>query len=124
MDIINMIIIFVFAILTGIFSGLLGIGGAIFLVPFMVYIFNFDQKLAQGTTLLAFTMPSFILGAITYYKSGNVKLEYSIAIFLGILTGAFLGANIAQKIDSKLLSKIFGIALIVIGTKMIIDNIK
>ncbi len=124
MDIINMIIIFVFAILTGIFSGLLGIGGAIFLVPFMVYIFNFDQKLAQGTTLLAFTMPSFILGAITYYKSGNVKLEYSIAIFLGILIGAFLGANIAQKIDSKLLSKIFGIALIVIGTKMIIDNIK
>ena len=124
MEILNLVAIFGFAIFTGVFSGLLGIGGAIFLVPFMVYVFNFDQKLAQGTTLLAFTLPSFILGAITYYKSGNVKWEYSIAIFFGILVGAFLGANIVQKIDSKILSRIFGLTIIVIGIKMIIDSFK
>jgi len=124
MEILNLVAIFVFAIFTGVFSGTLGIGGAIFLVPFMVYVFNFDQKLAQGTTLLAFTLPSFILGTITYYKSGNVKWEYSIAIFFGILVGAFLGANIVQKIDSKILSRIFGITIIVIGIKMIVDSFK
>lgn len=124
MSLISIILLLLFSVFTGFFSGLVGIGGATFLIPFLVYAFGFDQKLAQGTSLLAFTLPSFILGAITYYRNGNVKVEYSIVIFVGMLIGALLGAMLAQKLDSKILARIFGIILCVLGLKMFIDSFR
>jgi len=124
MELANIIILFLFSAFTGVFSGLVGIGGATFLVPFLVFVFGFDQKLAQGTTLLAFTLPSFLLGAITYYKNGNAKIEYSLVMFFGISLGALIGASIAQKIDSKILARIFGLVLGGMGLKIFIDSFK
>lgn len=124
MDLFNLVILLLFSAFTGVFSGLVGIGGATFLVPFLVFAFGFDQKLAQGTTLLAFTFPSFLLGAITYYKNGNAKIEYSIVMFLGISLGALLGASLAQKIDSRILARIFGFVLGVLGLKIFIDSFR
>lgn len=124
MNVFSFLALFLFSAFAGVFSGLVGIGGATFLIPFLILFFGFDQKMAQGTTLLVFTMPSFLLGAITYYKNGNVKLEYSFVMFLGISFGSFLGANFAQNIDSKILARIFGIVLSVLGVKIFIDSFK
>ncbi|MGC8767065.1 MAG: sulfite exporter TauE/SafE family protein [Brevinematia bacterium] len=124
MNFINLLIILAFSIFTGIFSGLVGIGGATFLIPFLTLVFGFDQKLAQGTTLLAFTFPTFLLGAITYYRNGNAKLEYSFIMFVGMFLGAFVGASLAQKIDSKILARIFGIVLVLMGIKIFVDSFK
>lgn len=124
MEVLKYVILFLFSAFTGVFSGLVGIGGATFLIPFLVFVFGFDQKLAQGTTLLAFTLPSFLLGAVTYYKNGNAKLEYSIVMFIGISLGALVGASLAQKIDSKVLAKIFGLTLAVIGLKIFVDSFR
>ncbi|MCX8029310.1 MAG: sulfite exporter TauE/SafE family protein [Brevinematales bacterium] len=124
MDILKMLLLLVFSGFTGVFSGLVGIGGATFLIPFLVYVFGFDQKLAQGTTLLAFTLPSFLFGAITYYKNGNVKIEYSVVMFVGMLFGALIGASVAQKVDSRILSRIFGLILGVLGIKIFIDSFR
>ena len=41
----------------GTISGLLGIGGAIIIIPALVFIFGFSQKMAQGTTLLLMVPP-------------------------------------------------------------------
>ncbi len=124
MDFIQILYVFLFSIFVGVFSGLVGIGGATFLIPFLVFLFGFDQKLAQGTTLLAFTFPTFLLGAITYYKNGNVRLDISVTIAIGMAFGALLGANIAQKIDSKILARIFGIVLVVLGAKVFVDSFR
>lgn len=121
---INIIILFVFSFFVGIFSGLVGIGGATFLIPFLTLIFGFDQKLAQGTTLMAFTLPAFLLGAITYYRNGNVKIDYSFIMFFGMFFGSLVGSSLAQEIDSKILSRIFGITIALIGVKVFIDSFK
>lgn len=121
---INIIVLAVFSFVVGIFSGLVGIGGATFLIPFLTLVFNFDQKLAQGTTLMAFTFPAFLLGALTYYRNGNVRIDYSFVMFLGMLLGGLVGASFAQKLDSKILARIFGIVLVLMGTKIFIDSFK
>ena len=61
-------------LLAGVLSGLLGIGGGIFLVPALVFVFGLTQHEAQGTTLALMVPPIGLLAAWTYYKQGNVNL--------------------------------------------------
>ncbi len=106
----------------GIASGLLGIGGAIVLVPSLVYIFGWKQHLAQGTTLAMLTMPIVILGAWQYYRAGNVNIQVALLMGLGLLFGGFFGGWIANNIDTNTLRKIFGVALFLISLKMILGK--
>ncbi len=41
----------ILGIIAGIVSGLLGIGGAVIIIPALVFFFGFNQDMAQGTTL-------------------------------------------------------------------------
>jgi len=104
--------------LAGILSGLLGIGGAILIIPALVIIGGFEQKMAQGTTLFLMLFPIGLLAVIEYYKSGFVKIKEGIVIALFFLIGGWLGSKIALNINSKLLQKIFSIFLILIALKM------
>ena len=55
-------------LIAGAVSGLVGIGGGIIIVPALVLLFGFSQKLAQGTTLALLVPPIGIFAALTYYK--------------------------------------------------------
>ena len=103
----------------GVMSGLLGIGGAIVIVPTLVYIFGFDQKLAQGTTLAMLIPPVGLLGVMQYYTAGKVDLRVAGIMCIGLFIGAYFGANLANQMSSETLRKIFGVALFLISLKMI-----
>ena len=45
-------------LMAGILSGLIGIGGAIIIIPSLVLVFGMSQHMAQGTTCLLYTSPS------------------------------------------------------------------
>ena len=53
----NTFIIVLIGLIGGISSGLLGIGGAVIMIPALIFIAGFDQITAQGTTLLAMIPP-------------------------------------------------------------------
>ena len=55
--------LFILGIAAGYFSGLIGIGGGIIIVPALVFIFKFSQYEAQGTTLALLVPPIGILAA-------------------------------------------------------------
>ena len=59
----------------GIFSGLLGIGGAILLIPALVYVFKFSQQQAQGTSIATLLLPIGLLAAWKYYSAGHVNVK-------------------------------------------------
>ena len=103
----------------GVLSGLLGIGGAIVIVPTLVYIFGFEQKLAQGTTLAMLIPPVGLLGVWQYYTAGNVDLKVAGILCVGLFVGAYFGALLANQLSSDVLRKIFGVALFLISLKMI-----
>ena len=61
----------IFALLglvVGTLAGMLGIGGAVFIVPALVYLFGWEQHIAQGTTLAMLVPPIGILAAMKYYQ--------------------------------------------------------
>lgn len=109
----------ILGLVAGIFSGLIGIGGGIIIVPALVIIFGMSQHLAQGTTLALLVPPIGILAAMTYYKQGYVDLKVAGLIIIGFTLGGLVGAKLATGLSTLILERIFGIALLLISLKML-----
>jgi hypothetical protein len=78
----------------GIVSGLLGIGGGLVLVPFLAGWLGMPLKRALGTSLLAI-VAIVVPGTIVHGALGNVDLGIAVALTVGAVPGARLGAGIA-----------------------------
>jgi uncharacterized membrane protein YfcA len=106
----------------GVFSGFFGIGGAVIVVPALVYIFKFPQHYAQGTALVALLLPVGLLAVIKYYQAGNVNIKIGLLISLGFFAGAFIGASIAQLLPQLLLKRLFGVLLLIVSVYMLMGK--
>lgn len=103
----------------GALGGIVGIGGGVILVPVLVLLFHFEQHMAQGTSLAALLLPVGLFAVYIYHKNGYVHVTAALLIALGFLFGALAGAKISVLVQTGLLQKLFGILLVVIGTKFI-----
>lgn len=113
----NLLILFL-GVLIGIFSGIVGIGGGIFMVPLLVWLAGMDQHKAQGTSLGALLAPVGALAFYEYWKKGNVDLTFALLLALGFFVGGYFGAKWAQGIPDFWLRRIFAITMIAVGVKM------
>ncbi len=109
-----------FGLAAGILSGLLGIGGGIFVVPALVFLLGFSQQMAQGTTLAMMVPPIGLLAAWAYYSKGYVDLKVAGLMCIGFFLGGFVGAKFATALSGVTLSRIFGVAMLVVSIKMIL----
>jgi len=116
---INILLYLLLGLTAGIFSGVIGIGGGIIIVPALVFLFGLSQHQAQGTTLALLVPPIGILAAWTYYRQGYVNLQIAAFICLGFFFGSLLGAKVATGLSDTTLEKVFGVALLLISLKMI-----
>jgi len=103
----------------GAFSGLIGVGGGVIIVPALVFLFGLSQHAAQGTTLALLVPPIGLLAAWTYYKEGFVDLHIAALICVGFFLGGFLGAKFANHLSNLALERVFGVAMLFIALKMI-----
>jgi uncharacterized membrane protein YfcA len=104
---------------SGVMAGLFGIGGGAIIVPALVTLLHFDQKLAIGTSLAALLLPVGLGGVIIYYQNGNMNVPAAVLIALGLLVGALAGAKIALGLPSKTVKQLYGFFLILIGLRFI-----
>jgi hypothetical protein len=115
----NIVLFLLLGLLAGVFSGLIGIGGAIIIIPSLVLLFGLSQHTAQGTTLALMVPPIGLLAAWVYYRQGFVDLKIAALICLGFFIGGLLGAKFAIVIPDQLLRKLFGVVLLLTSLKMI-----
>lgn len=116
---INILLYVVLGLVAGVFSGLIGIGGGLIIVPVLVLLFGMSQHMAQGTTLALMVPPIGLLAAWVYYKNGFVDLKVAAFICLGFFVGGLIGAKFATDIPEITLKRIFGIVLLLASIKMI-----
>ena len=116
---INILLYLLLGLVTGILSGLMGIGGAIIIIPTLVLLFGLSQHMAQGTTLALMVPPIGLLAAWTYYQKGFVDLKIAGFICIGFFIGGLLGANLAIGIPDQILKKVFGVLLLAVSLRMI-----
>ena len=106
----------------GIAGGLFGIGGGIIIVPFMLLALGFSQHLAQGTSLLALSLPVAAFGAYNYHKKGNVQPKKSLALAAGLVAGGFLGSKLALGLAPTTMQLAFAGFVILTATYLIVKK--
>ena len=119
-------------VIIGFISVPLGIGGGSLMVPFM-RTFGYDIRISIGTAAAVGFLIA-VTGTITMITGGkiinNVNTPFSIgyinllgfAVFVPVtMIMARIGAKVVHKIDKKLLSKIFGIFLILVSMRSFIE---
>ena len=118
MSFITILFLLLIGLLAGMLSGVVGVGGAIVIIPLLLLL-GFSQQEAQGTSIAVMLPPIGILAAINYYKSGFVKWEYAIVIAFAFLIGGYIGSKFAISMNPQILKKFFGIVLLVFAIKFI-----
>ncbi len=102
---------------TGLYSGFLGLGGGFILVPMLYRFFGFPMKRAAGTSLIAVAVFA-IPGSVTHWTLGHVDIPLALALIVGVLPGAVLGARIAYVSGDRALRLAFATFLALAGVMM------
>jgi hypothetical protein len=98
----------------GLASGVLGIGGAILMIPLMVWLVRIPQHEAQATSLVLMLAPIGLPGVWVYARSGAGLPWLALGgVAVGFLCGAYAGARIAVQTRGPRLRQ--GFALLMIG---------
>lgn len=113
------LLLIMIGLVAGFLSGLVGIGGGVIIVPALVVLAGFSQKLAQGTSLGILLLPVGILGVIQYYKQGYLNVNYVIIVSLAFVLGSFLGSKLALSLSEEKVKKIFALMMMAIAIKML-----
>jgi len=109
-------------IVTGVMAGMLGIGGAIIMIPALVFFMGFSQQMAQGTSLAVMLPPIGILAAYNYYKAGQVDIRFALILAGAFLIGSYFGSKYALTLPQATLKKIFGVLLLLVAAKMLFSK--
>ena len=119
MNLTTILILVIIGLMAGVFGGMFGVGGAIIMIPALVYFLGVDQHTAQGTSVAIMLPPIGLFAAYNYYKAGDVNIWYAVIIALAFMVGGYFGSLIALRLPENLMKKIFGILLILVALRMI-----
>src|SRR2546421_5654093 len=89
------VLVALIGLVAGVVSGLFGVGGAIVIIPGLVLVAKLPQHTANGTSLAALLLPVGLLGAMEYYRRGQVNVPYAGVIAAGVVFWALLGGQAA-----------------------------
>ena len=118
-----LVVLAAFGLLVGTLSGLLGVGGGIFMVPFLVIVAGFGQQEAQATSLLVI-LPTAVIATRTLRAKGVGDLGAGMRIgVLGVL-GSVLGALLALRLPGDVLRYGFAALLAVVAYRLIRDAVR
>lgn len=122
MSISLLMILIIIGIITGVMAGMLGIGGAIIMIPALVFFLGLSQQAAQGTSLAVMLPPIGLIAAYNYYKAGQVNFKFAIILAVAFIVGSYFGSKIALSLPQPVLKKIFGILLLLVAARMLFSK--
>ncbi|KAA5541839.1 sulfite exporter TauE/SafE family protein [Roseiconus nitratireducens] len=102
-------------LVTGVLSGMFGVGGGFVIVPALVLFSGMEIHRAVGTSLLVIVLVS-ISGVTSYLVTGK---EMSASITLQFLAGGFLGmwlgGLVAKRLGGRTLQRVFSVAVVLVA---------
>nr|WP_274637267.1 sulfite exporter TauE/SafE family protein [Microbacterium bovistercoris] len=104
-------------LVTGVLSGVLGVGGGVIIVPALMLGFGASDLIAKGTSL-AMMIPTAVSGTIGNLRRDNVDLVAAILLGAAACTTTAFGAWIATLLDPVLANVLFAAFVLFIAVQM------
>jgi uncharacterized membrane protein YfcA len=108
---------FALGLFVGILSGLFGIGGGIIAVPGLIGVFGVSDLIAKGTSLVVM-IPTSIVGTVSNWRAGTVKVGAGLALGVAATAASIPGAALALIIPPRLSSVLFGALLLAVAAQL------
>jgi uncharacterized protein len=102
-----------FGFVIGMLSGLLGIGGGVFLIPLLIYGFGLAPTHATASSTLVL-LASALMSTFSHALRGNVQLPLTMTLLIGSTMGAQWGALRASKAPPQQLRRQFATLVLVV----------
>jgi uncharacterized protein len=106
--------------LAGTLAGLLGVGGGILLVPFLVLAVGMSQHEAEATSLLVI-LPTAVAASWALRRRDVGDLPVALGLGAVGAAGAAAGALLALSLPADVLRLLFAVLLALIGLKLVRD---
>lgn len=109
---------------SGFAAGLLGVGGALVLIP-LLRMLRLNQQEAQATSLATLIAPVALPGVLVYWETQPaVPWALVIPIAIAFAIGGVLGARVARKMSLTSLERAFAVFVACIGTATLVSAIR
>ncbi len=105
----------------GLASGYVGVGGGFIMVPFMLSFVGIAMKQASGTSLIAVAILA-VPGVVEQALLGNVQYLAGIAVAVGSIPGAVVGARLVRVVPERQLRFLFGGFLVVAACVLVLNE--
>jgi len=109
-------------LIAGLFSGLLGIGGGLLLVPAFITILRLPLKVTLGSSLACVGIIA-VPGVVTHTILGHIVWSIAIPLSIAVIPGARIGANLAIGAADRKLRIALAIVLGVVAVLYAISEI-
>jgi uncharacterized membrane protein YfcA len=110
-------------LLTGVLSGMFGVGGGFVIVPALVLFSDMEIHRAVGTSLLVIFLIS-ISGVTSYVATGReLSLAITLQFLVGGVIGIWLGGLVAKRLKGPTLQKVFSAAVVLVAAFVIVKTV-
>lgn len=104
----------------GLFSGLLGVGGGVVMVPLLVLWGGFGQRDAHAVSLGAI-IPISAAGVLTFGAAGEIQVWEGLALAAGAIAGAQVGARLLARVNERKLKLAFGVFMLIVAVLLVVE---
>ncbi len=106
----------------GLASGYVGVGGGFIMVPMFLSLLSLPMKKTSGTSLIAVTILA-IPGVIEQAMLGHIDFVAGIAMAVGSIPGAVLGAQLMKRVPERALRIFFGVFLLIMAVVLVVNEL-
>ena len=106
----------------GLASGYVGVGGGFIMVPLFISVLGIMMRKASGTSLIAVTILA-IPGVIEQGMLGHIDYVAGIAMAIGSIPGAVIGASLIRKVPERKLRFVFGAFLLLSAVVLLFNEL-
>jgi uncharacterized protein len=106
----NLFLLAAAGVVVGIGASFTGLGGGFLMVPLLLFL-GFDAQQAVGTSFMAILVIS-ISALVAHGKLANVDYRLGIALGIGGIIGAQVGARLVEHVSTGSFKKIFAFVLL------------
>ena len=118
----NISLSYIGTFIIGFFSNLIGIGGGIIHVPFLILFLRIPVHIALGTSHFILCVSSFV-GMIMFMILGNIHFDYMMPIAVGAILGAKIGVELSKLTSPVVIRKMLALILLFVTFRIFIKHI-
>jgi hypothetical protein len=106
-------------LISGLMSGLFGIGGGTVTVPLLLLWLHYGEREATGTSLAAMVVTA-ALGSVAHHAYGNIDVAKAALVGIPAIGGVMAGTWMQQRIRTQTIALLFSAMLIVVAIELMI----